>query len=82
MEHPLTAEHRLTMTKMRYEQAASRLSVRERDRRCDPIRSSTKRPWFLSPLLLAKKAEIIQRRGSCIPAWLFSQMAGPPVGRQ
>lgn len=82
MEYPLTAKHRFPMTKMRYEQAASRLSARERHRRCDPIRPSTKRPRILSPLLLAKKAEIIQGRGSCIPARLFNQTADPPVERQ
>ena len=86
MEYPLTAKRRFPMTKMRYEQAASRLSDRERRRRCDEgirkIRLSDKQLWFLSPLLLAKKAEIIQGRVSCIPARLFSQTAGPPVGRQ
>lgn len=64
MEYPLTAKHRFPMTKMRYEQATSRLSERERRRRCDEgirkIRLSDKQLWLLSPLLLAKKAEIIQ----------------------
>ena len=84
MEYPLTAKQRFPMTKMRYEQAASRLSASERRRRCDEgirkIRLSDKQLWFLSPLLLAKKAEVIQGRGSCIPARLFSQTEGPPVG--
>ena len=86
MEYPLTAKRQFPMTKMRYEQATSRLSEREIRHRCDEgirkIRLSDKQLWFLSPLLLAKKAEIIQGRGSCIPTRLFSQTADPPVGRQ
>ena len=48
MGYPLTAKQRFPMTKMRYEQATSRLSARERRRRCDEgirkIRLSDKQP--------------------------------------